>query len=190
MMARQQGYGAAGQGLEATDASLPYSDTRPVVTWDPDPPNLDDSYWKAKERIVDTEQHVLRWLAFDCSVSHPHRAVVLLVDRLLGDGQAADWSPARWSQLRREIVCCAWQRVNDCVFSASALQHAVMPLAGAAVRLTVQQLILDADNVQLNEVAPEDWCIFVGVRKDALERAMNDLEKASFSISDPSAYQR
>ena len=46
------------------------------------PPDLDDEYWKTKERIVATEQEVLRMLRFDTSVSHPHRAVLLILDGL------------------------------------------------------------------------------------------------------------
>ena len=46
-------------------------------------PPLDGAYWDSKKKAIETEQMVLRWLGFDCSVSHPHRAVFWILDKLL-----------------------------------------------------------------------------------------------------------
>ena len=54
------------------------------------PPMLDDQYWQSKQRVIDTEQAVLRWLGFDCFVSHPHRAVVLVLEQQQQLGGAQD----------------------------------------------------------------------------------------------------
>ena len=47
------------------------------------PPLLDGAYWDSKKKAIETEQMVLRWLGFDCSVSHPHRAVFWILEKLL-----------------------------------------------------------------------------------------------------------
>ena len=71
------------------------------LTWNPTPPKLDDNYWDNKQRIVQAEQHVLRCLAFDVHVAHPHRLVVLLVQEL---------------GLPHASVSAAWTWLNACVF--------------------------------------------------------------------------
>jgi len=53
------------------------------------PPALDDRYWESKQKTIETEQLVLSWLGFDCSVSHPHRAVHQILDRELAGGRIA-----------------------------------------------------------------------------------------------------
>jgi len=53
------------------------------------PPALDDRYWESKQKTIETEQLVLSWLGFDCSVSHPHRAVHQILDRELAGGRVA-----------------------------------------------------------------------------------------------------
>ena len=47
-----------------------------------DPPPLDEGYWKAKEGLVSTEQHVLRMIRFDAAVCHPHRCVLAIMEML------------------------------------------------------------------------------------------------------------
>jgi hypothetical protein len=54
-----------------------------MIHWNPQPPDLNDAYWKAKERIIETEKSVLRWLTLGCFVSHPRPAVLLIVEHLL-----------------------------------------------------------------------------------------------------------
>eukprot|EP00751_Fragilariopsis_kerguelensis_P027102 CAMPEP_0170868624 /NCGR_PEP_ID=MMETSP0734-20130129/23716_1 /TAXON_ID=186038 /ORGANISM="Fragilariopsis kerguelensis, Strain L26-C5" /LENGTH=421 /DNA_ID=CAMNT_0011246523 /DNA_START=18 /DNA_END=1283 /DNA_ORIENTATION=- len=45
------------------------------------PPSLnEEAYWDSKKKAIETEQMVLRWLGFDCSVSHPHRAVYWILE--------------------------------------------------------------------------------------------------------------
>mmetsp|Transcript_53019 Transcript_53019/g.128635 ORF Transcript_53019/g.128635 Transcript_53019/m.128635 type:complete len:402 (+) Transcript_53019:95-1300(+) len=51
-----------------------------VLSIDMTPPPLDDVYWASKRRLINEEQHVLRWLGFDVLVSHPHRAVLWIID--------------------------------------------------------------------------------------------------------------
>ena len=56
-----------------------------------DPPPLDEGYWKAKEGLVSTEQHVLRMIRFDATVCHPHRCVLSIMETLgFGVGRGGD----------------------------------------------------------------------------------------------------
>ena len=46
------------------------------------PPSLnEEAYWDSKRKAIETESIVLRWLGFDCSVSHPHRAVYWILEK-------------------------------------------------------------------------------------------------------------
>ena len=46
------------------------------------PPSLnEEEYWDSKKKVIETEQMVLRWLGFDCSVSHPHRAIYWILEK-------------------------------------------------------------------------------------------------------------
>lgn len=92
------------------------------------PPDLDDDYWKAKEQIVATEQEVLRMLHFDVSVSHPHRAVLLILDGL-GIDVTTDEG--------RTLANKSFTALNDALFYPPSLRHGVLPLACASIRLAV-----------------------------------------------------
>ena len=89
------------------------------------PMALDEEYWTAKEKLVATEQKVLRMLQFDCLVSHPHRAVaVLLSDIALDDKQ--------------ELLLIAWKYLNQALFYALALRYDVLTLACASIECAQQ----------------------------------------------------
>ena len=90
------------------------------------PPDLDDDYWKAKERIVATEQEVLRMLHFDVSVGHPHRAVLLILDGLGIDVTTNEG---------RALANKSFMALNDALFYPPALRHGVLPMACGAIRL-------------------------------------------------------
>ena len=92
------------------------------------PPDLDDEYWKAKEQIVATEQEVLRMLHFDVSVSHPHRAVLLILNGL---GINVTRNNTEGQTLANE----SFTALNDALFYPPALRHGVLPLACGALRL-------------------------------------------------------
>ena len=77
------------------------------VTMDKNPPGLNDKYWEAKKRVVETEQLVLRWMMFDISVSHPHRAVVLLLEKE--------------TTQRELLIPVAFRRLNDALFTLPRL---------------------------------------------------------------------
>jgi len=137
-----------------------------LLKWNERPPDLDAEYWKAKEKIVRAEQHVLRWLQFDTVVSHPHRAVVLLVRQLLQhyyyrqqQRQSLSLLPRDDVELDRSkddssaehfaaqcesemIIQCAWRRLNDAMFSVDALRLPVVPLACGAVDLAIDEVVL------------------------------------------------
>lgn len=105
--------------------------------WNPEPPALDDDYWKCKSKLVQVEQEVLRWLAFDCTVSHPHRAVVLFVqDAADADDDDDDTAAVTVHQL---LITTAWKKLNDSVWHVAALQHPAWLLAVVAIRFAARQ---------------------------------------------------
>jgi len=95
-------------------------DGNEVIALQEEPPHLNEEYWEAKKKIVETEQVVLRWLAFDISVSHPHRAVFLLLEK-------------EDSNIRDTLLPVAFRRLSDILFHGPALQHLVLELASAAI---------------------------------------------------------
>jgi len=86
------------------------------------PPELNyEEYWSDKEKIVITEQKVLRVLQFDIIAGHAHRMVVLLVHD--------------FELTQHDIIRRAWKRLNDALFYPKALTHSALVLACAAVEL-------------------------------------------------------
>ena len=95
------------------------------------PPPLDEEYWTAKKRVIDTEQAVLRWLGFDCHVSHPHRAVLLLLQ---------DHSIPLLEELGNTIVSTSFRRINDALFLPTALLHSAVELACASIEIAIREV--------------------------------------------------
>ena len=96
------------------------------LQWKEKPPALDDRYWESKSTLVKYEQQVLRWLAFDVSVVHPHRAVILFVqDATAQEGET--------------LIIEAWKRLNDAIWHVSALQQPSWLLTIAAIRFGALQ---------------------------------------------------
>jgi hypothetical protein len=89
-------------------------------------PSLNEKYWEAKKKIVETEQALLRWLSFDTSISHPHRAVILLTEN----------EPI---QVTKTLAPIAFRLLNDALFHAPALAHGVLEMACAAVSLAIEE---------------------------------------------------
>ncbi|KAL3930473.1 MAG: hypothetical protein SGBAC_011755 [Bacillariaceae sp.] len=95
------------------------------VTMANNPPGLNEKYWEAKKKMVKTEQLVLRWMMFDISVAHPHRAVVLLLEK----------------ETHRELLIpVAFRRLNDALFYSPALTFPVLELAVAAIELAEEEV--------------------------------------------------
>jgi Cyclin, N-terminal domain len=130
-----------------------------TILWRNTPPDLDGAYWNAKQRLVKTEQRVLQYLAFDISVSRPHRAVVLLlqqtrttIDFVTGNDlvwqslartttfQGKDLKDGLSSRLLQSAMCV----LNGLVYSSAVLRHAVLPLAVAAISLAASHMAQSA----------------------------------------------
>ena len=101
------------------------------VFWKANPPPLDEAYWETKERVVATEQHVLRWLGFDIHVSNAHRAVVALIQQ-----QKSDSRSDQLFILTKDANAILNQVA---VYSTQALMIPVVPLAVAAIRVAEMQ---------------------------------------------------
>jgi Cyclin, N-terminal domain len=146
-----------------------------TVQWNPTPPDLDAGYWKSKDLLVQTEQRVLRLLAFDVAVSHPHRVVALLLND--ENGVAGDESTSVVVDERRsQLLRMALRMLNDTVYSALALQQPVLPLAVAAVALA--EAAEQGSSKDPFSVTSQRWCKSVPVVNDAeVETAMTILRR-------------
>lgn len=138
-----------------------------VISESENPPGLDSRYWEAKEEIVATEQAVLRLLKFDVAVSHPYRAVLLVVDAL--------WSASRISMSPRPIITDAWKVLNRTVFTPEALSHPAMSLSCAAILLAVEE----SPGIKL----PTRWWCAVGLSDDDILPLSSSLRQAKICTS-------
>jgi Cyclin, N-terminal domain len=141
------------------------------------PPLLNEEYWDAKKRVIETEQAVLRWLGFDCYVSHPHRAVLLLLrDHSINlDGND--------DTLGNDIATKAFQRLNDALFSMKALQYGLLELACASIELAKEGLS-DDDNSNarkdlVDQCLPPNWWNKYQVSADSLNDCKTALKEAA-----------
>mmetsp|Transcript_16145 Transcript_16145/g.46577 ORF Transcript_16145/g.46577 Transcript_16145/m.46577 type:complete len:327 (-) Transcript_16145:367-1347(-) len=151
-------------GLANTDC--PTQLDKVVISESETPPGLDSFYWEAKEQIVATEQAVLRMLKFDSAVSHPHRAVLLILDAL----QSASGFP-----FRQSIITGAWKILNGALFNPEALGHAVMHLACAAILLSAES----SPDVTL----PNKWWHALGLKEEDVLKAFSSLQESSDAFS-------
>ena len=147
------------------------------LTWNKDPPPLDDKYWKDKELIVQAEQTVLRCLAFDVHVSHPHRLVVLLMQECCVLQQSPNDKDDQSSlnkaqQLQESLVQETWTLLNSCVFCVTALQQPALVLTVAALDIVVIQNN-NKNNSKLDDqhAIPGDWWKDTGVTAEAKQTA-------------------
>jgi hypothetical protein len=132
-----------------------------------EPPHLNEEYWEAKKKIVETEQVVLRWLAFDVSVSHPHRAVFLLLEK---------------EDIRDKLLPVAFRRLNDVLFHGPALEHLVLELAAAAIELAREEVEAGKESM-----LKEGWWKKYNISDDALLMAKNHLMEATHLLKECAA---
>ena len=116
----------SGDGIEGSASNDDGNQHLEILEISNDPPELNEEYWQSKKKIVQTEQIVLRWLAFDVSVSHPHRAIGILVKHETSD-------------TREKLQAVGYRRLNDALFHAPAMMHGVLPLACAALVLAIEE---------------------------------------------------
>ncbi len=149
-------------------------------------PPLDGAYWDMKKKAIETEQMVLRWLGFDCSVSHPHRAVYFVLEQFVvgvavnkkASGNAVS------EQDKQEIRSIASRRLNDALFYPKALQWGVVELACAALYLAaLEQISKEAENAVDNNLKVFTsfgwWKRQFGVSNENFEDCWKDLEEAT-----------
>jgi len=142
------------------------------------PPLLDESYWELKQKIVQTEQGVLRLLQFDVSVSHPHRAVVIMLEELISSDRIKECN----SILSEKYQCLlhgAWKRLNDALFYPKALKQPLLPLACAAIFLSMEKRDYSAEKL---------WRKISGICDKDFQIASDTLLEASNSIYEYSSY--
>jgi hypothetical protein len=105
---------------------------------------------------------VLRWLGFDLYVSHPHRAVYLLLEK---------------EKVRDDILPIAFRRLNDALFHAAALNHSVLELACASIELAEEELKLET-----KIASTRDWCSNYNIQKDGIVKAKARLIEVTSSL--------
>lgn len=145
------------------DFSLQHSNDS-TITIQSQPPDLNAAYWKAKEELVSTEQAVLRVLAFEVTISHPHRLVKILLEQ----------NSIQESDQQSALLPIAWRRLNDALFWAPALTHSAMGLAMAAIQLSKDEL--DAFPLQTKVLTQ------FGVDEKSFQRTISDLKKATAAL--------
>ncbi|KAG7353118.1 cyclin-like protein [Nitzschia inconspicua] len=147
------------------------------------PPVLNDDYWNAKKQLIETEQAVLRWLGFDCYVTHPHRAVTLILQEQL---ISLDSSPNPHCNI---TVTKAFQHLNDALFSPKALQFGVLELACASIEMALEDIDMmpNHNNVpgQVKQLLQPCWWRKYHVSKELLMDCKEALAQAKTFLKHP-----
>ena len=126
-------------------SSSPNNDESTTITINmKETPALNEVYWESKKKAIEMEQMVLRWLGFDCSVSHPHRAVVWILETLMGDESKTP------NERIESVVSLSSRRLNDALFYPRALQWGVIEMACAAIDLAVEEQVFSTDTKSHN----------------------------------------
>lgn len=110
------------RGVRVPIHPIPYSQPKPTSH----PTQYQQEYWALKEKIVDTEQLVLRVLGFEIETFEPLRLLC---------------NHARSLRCRPLTVECAWRVLNDALFSPECCyRRPPQALAVAALHLAQQSL--------------------------------------------------
>jgi hypothetical protein len=149
------------------------------------PPPLDEDYWDAKQRIVSTEQVLLRFLTFDAQVPQPHRILVVTLDHL--------FSP-RGNQRDQDHICGqdefhsvylyllrnAWRKINDALFYPPCLRIPVLHLVCASIQISMQECMRDCQQYKdvVSNIMDEQWRTITMSEKD-LEKSMQVVQKST-----------
>jgi hypothetical protein len=146
------------------------SSTKVVLDVVNKPPTLNEKYWESKKRVIENEQIVLRWIGFDCFVSHPHRAVLLI---LLQEQSSHE------SQNR--LLPLAFRRLNDGLFAVKALQFDVITLAASAIELATEESTMEQrENNQ--KIFMEGWWSRYDVNPEHLNDCKSSLIEATSTL--------
>jgi hypothetical protein len=119
---------------------------------------LDENYWSSKDMLIKTEQEVLRILRFNVSVSHPHRAVAVLLSQEAGF----------YSQ-QQDLLRISWQHLNQALFYDQALRYDVLSLACASIECARLKLNPREESQSIA------WWQKYGVSNDELQSCIKDL---------------
>lgn len=130
-------------------------------------PPLDDAYWESKQKAVETEQMVLRWLGFDSFVSHPHRAVYWILEEMIDHKDES---------IRDKVFENSSQHLNDALFYPRALQSGAIEMACASIDLAVAEQN-EADT--LKSIFKTDWWTRYDVSKDDFSQCRSSLVEAT-----------
>ena len=130
-------------------------------------PPLDDAYWESKQKAVETEQMVLRWLGFDSFVSHPHRAVYWILEQMIDHKDES---------IRDKIFENSSQHLNDALFYPRALQWGAIEMACASIDLAVAEQN-EADT--LKSIFKSDWWTRYDVSKEDFSQCRKSLVEAT-----------
>jgi hypothetical protein len=151
------------------------------------PKPINEQYWSAKETIVKVEQHVLRMLQFDVTVSQPHRMLVVIYEEvgiLLGEQHTCT------RERHESALKFAWKRLNDAMFYLPALRLDCLSLACAALCLGLDECRRQ-EGVKDNS-APSDcnqkllhsnWWEAVGANEANIQDAKEKLKEAAVHLS-------
>eukprot|EP00934_Nitzschia_sp_Nitz4_P002549 Nitzschia sp. Nitz4//scaffold125_size66327//33984//34844//NITZ4_006132-RA/size66327-processed-gene-0.28-mRNA-1//-1//CDS//3329534616//2539//frame0 len=134
---------------------------KPNIQLEYKPPSLNDKYWESKKTIVETEQHLLRFLGFDVDVPRPHRVVTLLLAHVEED------------EARNGMKVHCFRVLNDALFDSEALQFGALVLACSSI-----EIARDACDAS-SSAFPMQWWTQYHVVKEELVQAMARLQMAA-----------
>ena len=135
---------------------------------DDGPMALDREYWSLKEKIVATEQRLLRSLGFDVHVQHPYRFML---------------NYARSLDVSCSVASRAWAYLNDCLWIPQLVHENPSKIACAALFLALLETAVTRPTAAgpASTPPPDSWWLVFGVQDDELaevaSRMLSEVEK-------------
>jgi hypothetical protein len=133
------------------------------------PPLLNEKYWESKKKVIENEQIVLRWIGFDCFVSHPHRAVLLILDEQTSH------------ESRNRLLPMVFRRLNDGLFSVKALEFDVITLAASVIELAIEESTME-EQAYDHKTLKKGWWSLYDVVVEQLNKCKSSLIEATSTL--------
>ena len=120
------------------------------------PPLLNEEYWEMKQRLISTEQALLRFISFDVQVSQPHAILVIVWNHIFHTQENQDPNNNNKHNMYTHILQKSWRIINDSLFHPPCLRLPIVHIVCASIHLAIQEYYQEDHHHHLDDEKRND----------------------------------